>query len=200
MRCPGSCKPSETICARKAAWPSHEWRFCDDFKRLHFSQTSGHRPSANGRRDRVRRVAARRRLNAAPRRQAVVSAIEQMSRQGRDARPLLFRSVGSPYWPVSTCRRLFTASRGAKETNLSPCRRNRQKTRRRLRRVAHAVLNRCVWRAKRHGSADCRTCIPSSAVAARSPTSRKVGRQDGATLICFSCFANKRENAADWQP
>jgi hypothetical protein len=117
-----------------------------------------------------------------------------------DARPLLFRLVGSPYWPVSTCRRLFAASRGAKETNLSPCRRNRQKTRRRLRRVAHAALNRCVWRAKRHGSADCRTCIPSSAAVARSPTSRKAGRQDGATLICFSCFANKRENAADWQP
>jgi hypothetical protein len=100
---------------------------------------------------------------------------------------------------IDLASRLITAPRGAKETALSPCRRNRQRTQGRLRRAAHVALKRCIWRERRRGSADCPTCTPLSASAARPPTSRKAGRQDGATLICFICFANKRANAAGWQ-
>jgi hypothetical protein len=135
-----------------------------------------------------------------PSRSTLSHRADESDRGDGDARPLA-SVVGCPYWPASyIASRLITASRGAKETNLSPCRRNLQRTQGRLRRVAHVALNRCIWREKRPGSADCPTCIPLSAAAARSPTLRKAGRQDGVTLICFACFANKLANAAGWQP
>ena len=94
-----------------------------------------------------------------PSRSTLSHRADKSDRGDGDARPLA-SVVGCPYWPASyIAGQLITASRGAKETNLSPCRGNLQRTQGRLRRVAHVALNRCIWREKRPGSADCPTCI-----------------------------------------
>jgi hypothetical protein len=214
MRPPGSSKSSASMCARKAARPSRTETY-DDVRRLphhpvDFACGVRSRPwrsSVVRERWRARRQCHQRAqhihrgLEAAPRREAVaVSVSEQMSQTGGrgcpSARVVCWLCLLAGIDPAS---RLITASRGAKEVNLSPCRRNRQRTRGRLRRAVHVALKQCNWRERRRASADCPTCTPSSASAARPPTSRKAGRQDGATRMCFVCFANKRANAAGWQ-
>jgi hypothetical protein len=83
-------------------------------------------------------------------------------------------------------------------TKFSPCRLMVPTVQGRLRRVAHVALSRCALCAERHGSADCPTCTRSNAGAVRYPILRKVGQQDGVTLIRLGCFASRRGNAADW--
>ena len=67
-----------------------------------------------------------------------------------------------------------------------------------LRHVAHVAPSRCASREKRPVSAGCPTCTRSNAGAVRYHIPRKLGQQDGATLICFASLANRRGNAADW--
>ena len=49
---------------------------------------------------------------------------------------------------------------------------------------APRAQNATVWR-------DCPTCTRSNAGAVRYPIPRKVGQQDGATLICFASFSKQ---------
>ena len=92
---------------------------------------------------------------------------------------------------------LIDAKCAVQSTKFSTCRLMVPTMLGRLRHVAHVALGRCALRAERHGLGDCPTCTHSNAGTVRYPIPRKVGQQDGATLICFASSANRRGNAVD---
>ena len=115
------------------------------------------------------------------------------------ARPLLFGSAEDP-----SARGIDSPANSSRQhcamqsTTFSPCQQMLSTVPGRLRHVAHVAPSRCASCEERPGSADCPTCTRSNAGAVRYHIPRKVAQQDGATLICLVCFANRRGNAVDW--
>ena len=115
------------------------------------------------------------------------------------ARPLLLGSAEDPWARgMDFASQLIAPTMRNAKHEFSPCQQMVPTILGRLRHVAHVAPSRCASCEERPGSADCPTCTRSNAGAVRYHIPRKVGQQDGATLICFASLANRRGNAADW--